>query len=309
MRILYVAAGGFGDVSWTTSWPRLFSKMGHDLEIFFLKYTGNPFHANPYVKKLYDVQYGGINPIEYQSKIIGVLQEVLENNLYDFVLIPANQGLSGILEIRKMTEKFKNVFVGHCKVLGLDVPPYSKPEWYFTEKEQDYVKKLKYDNSILIYPLSSAYYDSSKNISFELIKECSHYIKDIVVVHGGYKYLPIEDLKRFEDMGIRVFWEDYNCFDDENGTVLGKILALESQCLVSAHGFSGSMCIAMGYSKPYVVSVPGTPINGKSAQEKLDMQSTHQSVILNHENLGIWCITEKVEDFVSAINRAKNDGK
>jgi hypothetical protein len=308
MRILQVASGGFGDVSCTTSWPRLFSEKGHELDVFLMKYTGNPFHANPFVRKLYTT------PIN-NTKAAEELLNVINNYSYDFILVP-NINCGGMAAVVKITENMKNVITGwprigtECVKNGLPAISLTNPEWHFTENELEYVKNLKLDKFILFFPLCSDVREKTRNISFELIKDCAKHI-NIVVVNGGRDYLPVDCLKDMEKVGINVIWEGYNCFNDKSGTTIGKFLALESQCQTSVHGYSGSICIAMGYNKPYVVVVPEDRIRNNSGTPYLETQKVFERQINAFKPRGstspnIWCMTDKAEIVLDAITRAQN---
>lgn len=305
MKILYIANCGFGDVSWTTSWPRIWSEKGHEVDVFLMRHTGNPFHANPYVKNMF---------IENKYEAVNKIISVINAHTYDVVLIPDNY-CSGVQEVIKVTKNFKNVFPfkGHSKyrvsVSGLDIPPLTKPEWYFTEKESKYIRDQKLENYILFHPLSSSIYEKTRNINFDLIIECSKKLENILVVYGGVKYLPVETLNKMETFGIRLLWEDYNCFNDESGTALGKFLALTFMCQASIHAWSGSFTFPMGLNKPYVMVVPGYELRANKNSTFIKTVDSFKHGMQRAKNHGclnpsIWCITEQVDIIISAVNYA-----
>jgi len=302
VKILYVANGGFGDASWTTSWPRLFTERGHEIDVFLMQHTGNPFHANPFIRNMF---------VEEKMEAAKKIMPVIEGDSYDIVIVPDNT-MAGMLHVKKVIKNVKNVYffkdISRSQVVSdLEIPPFTKPEWYFTEKEFKYIEDLKIKNSVLFHPISSSVYEESRNIDFNLIIECSKKIKDIVVLYGGRKCLPIESLKKMETAGIRLLWEDYNCFNDESGTALGKFLALTSQCQVSVHGWSGSFLMSAGYNKPYIFTVPGYKIRANPKAPYFGTKETYLSHIsqadkFNSLNPSAWCITEETEVIIEAIN-------
>ncbi len=302
MKILYVPNGGFGDASWSTSWPRIWSEKGHEVDVFLLKYTGNPFHANPFVKNMF---------IEDKMKAAEKIDVVIKKNSYDIILIPNNAN-AGVKDVIKVTKDFKNVrlFKGASLsqiISDLEVPPLTKPEWFFTEEESKYIKDSDLNGAILFHPVSSCTYEKSRNIDLNIIIECSKKLENIVVVYGGREFLPIDDLKRMEEAGTRLLWEDYNCFNDESGSVLGKFFALTSQSRASVHAWSGSATFSMGYNKPYVVVAPGYNIRGNPGAPYLDTKVLYKQGMGRAEvygclNPSVWCITDQVEIIVEAIN-------
>lgn len=304
MKILLIACCGFGDSSWTTSWPRLFVEKGYEVDMFLMKYTGNPFHANPYVGKIF---------VEMAMEASKKIRGVIENSFYDYILIP-NSTCGGVKEVIEATKDMDNVHLfqgaGVSQIIkGVEIPPLTKPEWYFTEKEFKYIENLKMMNSILIHPLSSDVKEESRNMNFDLVIECSKKLEGVIVVYGGRKFLPIDDLKRMEDAGVRLLWEDYNCFNDESGTALGKFFALVSQCRAGVHGWSGSFTLSMGYNKPYVMVVPGYGIraNGSAPYVETNFlykQGMQRAETYNCLNPSIWSITDKADIIVEAVNHA-----
>ena len=44
MELLYLPSCGFGDVSFSTTWPKIFADRGHTVDVFLMVYTGNPLH-------------------------------------------------------------------------------------------------------------------------------------------------------------------------------------------------------------------------------------------------------------------------
>lgn len=296
MKILYVANGGFGDASWATSWPRIFSERGHVVDVFLMLHTGNPFHANPYIRNIF---------IYDKMKAAQYIKEVLDKGIYDKILIPDNN-CGGVQEVIRKAQDFKNVQLFTKKAHDF-LPPRTKPEWYFTENESKYIEDLKFKNAIVFHPLSSSVHEKSRNIDFDLIIKCSKNLGGIVVLYGGREYLPIEDLKRMEAAGIRLLWEGYNCFNDESGSALGKFLALTSQCRASVHAWSGSFTFSMGYNKPYVMVVPELKVKGNHASPFRDTkmlyeQSIRRARVYDCLNPSAWCITDKAEIIVEAID-------
>jgi len=301
MKILLVANCGFGDSSWMTSWPRLWAEKGYEVDVFLMRYTGNPYHANPYVRKMF------IEEIREASKKI---RGIIEKSFYDCVLIP-DTTCDGTKEVIEVTKGMNNVHLfqgtdANQTISGLELPSLTKPEWYFTEKEFNYIEKLKLTNSILIHPISSGVNEKSRNINFDLVIECSKKLEGVVVVYGGLKYLPINDLKRMEDAGVKLLWEDYNCFNDESGTVLGKFFVLASLCRAGIHGWSGSFTLSMGYNKPYVMVAPGPGIRANSSSPYIDTkllyeQGMHRAKRYKCLNPSIWAITDKADIIVEAI--------
>jgi len=302
MKILYVANGGFGDASWSTSWPRIFSEMGHQIDVFLMEFTGNPYHANPYIGKMFREGY------MTSSKII---RSVIEENSYDFVLIP-NNACGGVKEVIEATNGLENIHLfrgtsGTQIVSGLEVPPLTKPEWYYTEEEFKFIEDSNLMNSILFHPLSSSVTEPSRNINFNVVIECAKKLDNVVVVYGGRRFLPLDDLRRMEKAGVRLLWEDYNCFNDKSGTPLGKFFAIASQCRAGVHGWSGSFTLSMGYNKPYVMVAPGEGIRANSAEPYVDTKLLYEQGMdrarrygcLNHS---IWAITDKAEAIVGSVN-------
>lgn len=310
MKILYVSNGGFGDASWSTSWPRLFTERGHEIDVFLMFYTGNPFYANPFIQNIFSVHY---------MRAAVEIVSVINSHYYDMILIPETTA-GGVREVIEATKDVKNVHVFKRRdqsqfVSGLEIPPLTKPEWFYEDKEFKYVKNLKINNSVLFHPLSSSVYEKSRNIDFNLIIECSKKLENIVVIYGGRKYLPINDLKRMEAVGIRLLWEDYNCFNDESGTALGKFLALTSQCQVGIHAWSGSFTLSMGYNKPYVMVVPEYKIRANQAAPYKSTKKLYEQGIFRAKKYGClipsaWCITDKAEIIIEAVNHvlAKKTG-
>lgn len=295
MKILYVANGGLGDASWSTSFPRIFSERGHVVDVFLMLHTGNPFHANPYIRNIF---------IYNKNKASQYIKEVSHKGVYDKILIPDNN-CSGVQEVIRKVRGLKNVEL-FTKISHDFLPPRTKPEWYFTESEMKYITDLKFKDAIVFHPLSSCTYEKSRNIDFDLIIKCSEKLGGIVVLYGGREYLPTEDLKRMEAAGIRLLWEGYNCFNDESGTALGKFLALTSQCRVSVHAWSGSINFSMGFNKPYVVVVPGGEIRANQASPYKDTkilyeQSMIRAAVYGCLNPSAWCITEEAEIIAEAI--------
>lgn len=300
MKVLFVANCGFGDVSWATSWPRIWSEKGHEVDVFLMEHTGNPFHANPFINKMF---------VEDKMEAKEKIGAVIENGLYDIVLIPDNT-CDGIKEVIEVTKDIKNVslFKGASKsqfVSGIEIPVVTKPEWYFTKEEFKYVEEFK--GAILFHPLCSDVHEKSRNIDFNLIIKCSERLEDVVVVYGGRKFLPIDDLKRMEASGIRLLWEDYNCFNDESGSALGKFIALTSLCRASVHAWSGSATLSMGYNKPYVMVVPGKKIRANGGSPYLQTSTLYKQSIHRARSYGClepsaWCVTTDVEIIVEAVN-------
>jgi len=301
MKILLIATCGFGDNSWMTSWPRLWAEKGYEVDVFLMRYSGNPYHANPYVGKTF---------IEERLEAYKKIKTVIESSFYDYVLIPETT-CGGVKEVIEVTRGMNNIYLfkgaDRSQIIsGLEVPPFAHPEWYYTEKEFKYIENLKLMNPILIHPISSDVRGESRNINFDLIIECSKKLEDVVVVYGGIKYLPIGDLKRLEEAGVRLLWEDYNCFNDESGAVLGKFFVLASQCRAGVHGWSGSFTLSMGYNKPYVMVVPGSGIKANSSAPYIDTkllyeQGMHRAKRYKCLNPSIWAITDKADIIVEAI--------
>jgi hypothetical protein len=305
MEILYVPNGGFGDVSWSTSWPRIFSERGHEVDVFLMRHTGNPFHANPFIRKMF---------VEEKMKAAKEIRAVIESHSYNAVFIPEATTV-GVGEVIEVTKDLKNVYLFKSSdqsqaVFDIEIPPKTKPEWYFTEKESEYIEDSNLKNSILFHPVSSSTYEKSRNISFDLIIECSKKLENVVVAHGGISHLPVDDLKRMEAAGIRLLWEDYNCFNDEYGHPLGKLLALVSQCQISIHGWSGSFTMPMGYNKPYIVVVPTNKIRQNRSVPYIDARKRLPCYLKKARAYGClnpsaWCITEETAIIIEAINHVQ----
>ena len=302
MKILYISNGGFGDQSWSTSWPRIWSEKGHEVDVFLMRHTGNPYHANPFIRKMF---------VEDKLEAAKKIKSVIDGRLYDSILMPDNN-CSGVQDAVGVIKDLKNVHLFKKQTVirdDLEIPPWTKPEWYFTDKEYKYIEDLNLKDSILFHPLSSSVNEESRNIDFNLIIECSKKIENIVVLYGGgRKYLPIDDLKRMEAAGIRLLWEDYNCFNDGSGATLGKFLALTSQCRASVHAWSGSFTFSMGYNKPYVQLVPGNSIRQNSSAPYRDTNELYKQGMNRAKCYGAlkpsaWCISDRPEIVLEAIER------
>jgi hypothetical protein len=322
MKILYIACGGFGDVSWTTSWPRVFSKSGHKIDIFLIKYTGNPFHINPYITNLFIMNghYAGGDSIDMIEK--------MDLNNYDIILLPNiiffEKEYPDFLRVLKSVKGFYSGW--SPQIPGIAVPPMTKPEFYFSDKELDYVNRHYNSEAILFFPLSSAITtagikEETRTIHFDLIKDCAQHMGNVIMIHGGQRgssasrpqnknYLPIEELEKMESLGIKILYENYNCFDDESGTVLGKQLALVSRCSVSVHSYSGSICMSMGYNKPYVVIVPEENLRHNTSASYQSSLKCFEFYMKRADAFSClkpsaWCITNKSNDIIDAINSVK----
>ena len=304
MRILSVSNGGFGDASWCTSWPRIFSENGHEIDVLLMEFTGNPYHANPYIGSMFV-----FDRKETASKIMGVINA----HSYDIVLIPDNNN-DGVQDVIEVTKKVKSVYpfrgcnVGQ-EISGLKIPPLTKPEWYFTPEEYQHIEKYK--DCILIHPTSSSIAEESRNVEFGLVIECARRLDNVVVMYGGKrKYLPIPNLRKMESAGIRVLWEGYNCFNDKSGTALGKFLALSSVCRASVHAWSGSFTFSMGFNKPYVMVVPGHQIRANSGAPYIKTEVLYEQGIARARRYGClnpsaWCITKSVRILTEALDHVQ----
>ena len=318
MEILYIPSCGFGDVSFSTTWPKILAERGHTIDVFLRRYTGNPFHANPYIRNMFIVLDREI------KEAIEKIKATIESHSYDMIIIP-NTICFGTKEMVEAIRNYKNVYIPffdqqpECvkqmsNILGFNILVWTKPEWYFTNQELKYITDKNLKNHIIFYPMSSDFFELSRNISFNLIEKCSNAFNNIVITHGGGSYLPINDLKRIEGNGkIKLLWEDYNCFKDEYGHPLGKQLALTSECMVSVHGWSGSFTISMGYNKPYVVVVPTDKIRCNALTPYLDTAPLFIAQINRARNYGClnpsaWCITED-ENIIEEAIRLVLDGK
>jgi hypothetical protein len=303
MEILYVANGGFGDASWTTSWPRLFTERGHVVDVFLMQYIGNPFHANPFIRNMF---------IKHRMEAAKFVKSIIADHHYDIILIPDNT-MGGMPEVIDTTKGMPNVlFFKGCDgrsqfipVFDFEIPPLTKPEWFFTKSELEYAERLK--GKILFHPLCSGVNEKSRNIDFDLVIECSKKLENVLVVYGGgTKYVPINELKRMESAGVSLLWEDYNCFNDESGSTLGKFLALTSQCQGSVHAWSGSFTMSMGYNKPYVMVVPGYGIRANHASPYIDTKNLYERGMKRADCFGClkpsaWCITDQSQTIVEAV--------
>jgi len=318
MKFLYIASGGFGDASWTTSCPRILSEKGHNVDVYHLTYTGNVFHENPYCGKVVvSKKYGGLSRGDLKNQIIDVITDLIRRNCYDAVMFP-NIGCGRMPEIVEGLNEFENIYVGpgleNTRTRKpLEIPGLKKgmivgrPEFHFNSRELEWAEKLSGRNSIVIFPMSSAVGERTRNMNFDIINSCP-FRDRFIVVHSGCDCLPADNPKRFEESGIRVLWEGYNSSDADNEKVLGKILALEALCKFSIHGYSGSICIALGFSKPFIMNVPCGQIRNNSSSPYADTQerfnifkgqmSYYKSTVLSS-----LCITEKEEEFTASIEQ------
>ena len=268
MKILFVTDPnrGFGDLGWYTSWPRVFSELGNVVDIFLFVHSpegqvgrgnANPFHANTYVRNTF------ISDITKYRDI----SKILEKNFYDLILTScrSNNIFLKVSDISDIIKKYKNEVKSpypYMLAFGKDGLSYNnfplgpKPEWYFTDKEFNYINNCGFNDSILIFPKSSQVENKKRNIDVNLILEISKKYKNTVVTYGGRKYVPKEDLKCLEENKVKILWQDYNCFEDEYGYPLGKQFALTSLCKASIHAWSGSFVFPMGFEKPYLFMVP-----------------------------------------------------
>ena len=271
MKILFVPDPnhGFGDLAWYTSWPRVFSELGNVVDIFLFVYSpegpvgrgnANPFYANTYVRNTF---ISDITSASYHKDITNIL----ENNFYDLILTPcmSNNVLLKVSDISDIIKNYKNevkspypnmAAFGKEGISYNNFPLPTKPEWFFTDKELNYINNSGLNDSILIFPKSSQVEKKERNIDINLILEISKKHKNTVVTYGGRKYVPREDLKYLEENKVKILWEDYNCFEDESGSPLGKQFALTSLCKASIHAWSGSITFPMGFEKPYLFIVP-----------------------------------------------------
>ena len=314
MEILYIPSCGFGDVSFSTTWPKIFVERGHTVDVFQAPYTGNPFHANPYIRNMF------IAPCCDWRKAVDQIKMVIENHSYDMVIIPRTI-CDGVKEMIDAIQNYKNVYITHYDqygqlsgIPGFAIPLYTKPEWYFTNQELTYIMDKNLKNYIIFHPMSSDINNISRNINFNLIEKCSNDFNNVVIAYGGRLYLPIDNLKKIEDSGkIKLLWEGYNCFKDGYGYPLGKLLALTSECMASVHGWSGSFTMSMGYNKPYVIVVPTDKIRCNASTPYLDTM-TQFIIQINRAreygclNPSAWCITED-ENIIEEAIRLVLDGK
>lgn len=303
MNLLYIAHGGFGDVALTTAWPKLWTERGHTVDVFLIRYTGNPFYKNPYVRNLFIVSYSEA-PVE--------ISKVVDRNKYDKIVILENsEGGFGI--VINNIKHLDNVIVMKSSSIKGDsfIPWYSKPDFYFDDQELSFIKENKLEDSVVFHPLSSSYNEDSRNISFSVIESCSKVLNNIVVTGGsrsssGNYYTPagLENLNNFP---IKVLWENYNCFDDDKGSVLGKTFALVSNCKVSIHAWGGSNTIAIAYNKPMIIVVPRETLRANNSSpyynsEELFRAQRDYFLQIYLKNPNAWCITDKAEDILDAVN-------
>ena len=310
MDILYIAHGGFGDVSLTTAWPRMWSERGHVTDVFLMLYTGNPFHKNPYIRKIC---------LSRQGKYAEDLSAMLSEFKYDKIVI-INNSNTGVGEIIKLIENKGNaVILETWEVNSNDLtPPQMLPEWHYDKSELDYVLKNYSEKSVVFHPFCSSSSENSRNVDFELIKNCHKYMKSIVVAHGGVA-IKSPELPQLENLGIKLLWEGYNCFNDDDGQAIGKLIALTSICDVSVHGWSGSFTIPMGLNKPFVMIVPGDSLRNNQSSpyketkqvfwEELNYIRGQTGVIGNgYKGCSAWCATNNFNVVITAINSVL-DGK
>jgi len=303
VTILYIAHGGFGDVALTTAWPKIWVEQGHIVDVFLIRYTGNPFYKNPHVRNLFLVSY---------SAASNELSKVLENN-YDKIAIMKNSESGFGIVIDKIRNLENAVIMTHSDLKKPDslIPWYSKPDFYFDAQESDYVSKNNLENSTVFHPLSSSYSEESRNIAFSVIEDCSK-VMDKVVITGGCRdafgnYHTPDALERLKNSNIKLMWENYNCFDDDHGTVLGKTFALVSKCKISIHAWGGSNVIPIAYDKPLIIVVPRDTIRANSNSpyynsEGLFMSQREYFLNIHLKSPNAWCITDKASDLLGAVD-------
>jgi len=312
MNILYIAHGGFGDVSFTTSWPRIWAEKGYTVDVFLMLYTGNPFHINPYIRNMF---------IAPSAQKMEMLNNVLEKHSYDKIIIieNSNDGVKEVIDrikslkesmLLNSTEILRKTVLDNTKITPDDISPaLATPEWNFSKSEIDFIQHNYPRESILFHPLCSSHAEESRNINFSLVEDCCKLLSNSVIVYGGYRTTIdfTEKIKLIENNGIKILWENYNCFVDNEGSPIGKIMALVSTCKVSVHGYSGSFLLPVGYNKPMVMVVPKDKIRCNAAApyfESSQLFLQHKNWIKNagYTGCSAWCVTDKVEDIIEAIN-------
>lgn len=304
MNILYVAHGGFGDVAMTTAWPRIWSEKGHVVDIFLLRFTGNPFYKNPYVRDTFVVSY---------PKVSEEITNVLNGHKYDKIIIIENSETGFGLVIPKI-RGLENALIVNSQDLRKEdclVPWYSKPELYYSDQESKYITENGLENSIVFHPLSSSFTENSeysRNIPFSVIEGCSKIMENVVMTGGCHtadgKFFVPDDIAKIR--GPRLMWEGCNCFNDDTGSVLGKTFALVSKCKVSVHAFSGSNIIPMCYDKPMIIVAPDEKMKMGSGPlhdtEKLFYVQRNYFLSIHLKAPDAWCITRKASDILDAVN-------
>jgi len=297
MRLLYIAHGGFGDVSFTTSWPQIWTNKGYIVDVFLMLYTGNPFHKNPYIKNMF-----------ISSNPAKDIDPFLEKDLYDKIVIidNTNKGLKDVID--KIRHLKNALIIKSLEIAKNDlIPPIAIPEWHFEPSELSYVNVNYPKEGVIIHPFCSDFSEKSRNIDFALIDICSKYIRPIIMVHGGIAYTKpfLEEMEKKKR--IKLLWEGYNCFNDNNGSAIGKLIALVSTCSVSIHGWSGSYLIPVGLNKPFIVIVPENKVrNNKSSPyhntKDLFMSQINRLKKIGYEGPSAWCVTKNFNDIITAMN-------
>jgi hypothetical protein len=309
MEILYIAHGGFGDVSYSTAWPRLWAEKGHVIDIFLMQFTGNPFNANPYIRNIF------IYPDYKSGSEIG---NVLKEHNYDKIIVIENSN-TGLKEVLEKIKDLKNVVIvqpeeitrkacpNDFHIVNNDIIlPMTLPELYFSESEIKFVRDRFPKDGIIINPLSSDCTETSRNIDFSVVRDCSKIMNNVIMAHGGKTYKN-QIIEAMEKDGIKSLWEGYNCFNDDTGSTLGKNMALISTCRVSIHGLSGSFLIAAGFNKPFIMVMPKNTVrcncNCPYVDVKLDIDYTKWILKkVGFKGCQAWCIAEKAEIIKEAVD-------
>jgi len=290
--VLYIAHGGLGDVCFQAQWPKAWVDQGCIVDVLLMKHSGNTFHESPYVRNTFVI---------HKLQAWSSAKKIIEDNGYDEVFL-MDSNHAGVSELKSAIMDMNNVKILEKK----ECPKFGKPKLYFTDKELEYIRSKGFSGKVLFHPLSSAIKSKSRNIGAELIKKCSHRIENIVVAHGGHhRCKPPEGL-----YDLNLFWEGFNYCDDENGTAIGKMFALVSECEVGVHGWSGSLCISVAFDKPYVVVSSEYILQSSPRSLSFNTVELYRKLMNKMKKIGClgpssWCITKDPSVVCEAIDFAK----